>query len=94
MLTVTVDIDGVVVEVLQSLRISNRTPVSRYRYPDGLPVNQRCDYVITNVLTGRVSKLREHRYGDGAARLAGKMLRSFGTPVSGAGMVYRRTPVK
>lgn len=74
MLNITLDINGHVVQVLHVQRV----------YPLGVLVtgvknnNVRCRYKITNQWGLDRGVLVNHRYGDGADRLAAKVLRKFG----------------
>lgn len=68
-MTVAIDINGVYIRVLSVVR---RKPLHNVK------PNSRCTYDVLDDEGVKIGELRGHRYGDGAERLAIKMLRKFG----------------
>ena len=75
MLNITVDINGVVVEALHAQRIS---PIMRLDSAKKKDLATLCQYTITSRDGHWLGHTPLHRYGDGAAQLAAKVLKRFG----------------
>jgi len=75
MLNITVDINGVVVERMTVKRI-NPLGVLNNTVKKDLAV--LCTYIVRNQYNVIVGKIHRHRYGDGAAQLAAKVLKRCG----------------
>lgn len=69
MLTVTVDINGLFITKVHAVRTHPKRPAAEIS-PD-----TRCSYDVYLDGGHKIGHIREHRYGDGAEWLAGKMLR-------------------
>lgn len=67
MLTVTIDINGRFIGKVHAVRVR---PKDRKMCP-----HTRCTYDIYRDGETLIGRIREHRYGDGAFKLANKMLR-------------------
>lgn len=75
MLNITVDINGVIVE---RLKVKRLYPLRRLSNTIKEDLKVPCTYMVRNHYDLVVGKIHRHRYGDGAARLAAKVLKKFG----------------
>ena len=76
MMNITIDINGQIIEVLHVLRIEPKRVLRSTKKRD---LDTLCQYSISNKDGHWLWHTPvTHRYGDGAAKLAAKILRRFG----------------